>query len=68
MEQRVQPARGSRPKIGIVLQVVEVVVAILGLSATVVFAVCDDRGVSHGKQLNVAGTGRPSTGNATSCS
>ena len=36
-------------------------------SGTSLFAVCDDRGVSHGKQLDVSGTGRPSTGNATSC-
>ncbi|WP_455375982.1 GspH/FimT family pseudopilin [Kaarinaea lacus] len=31
------------------------------------FAVCDNRGVNYGKQLDVAGTGRPSMGAATSC-
>lgn len=31
------------------------------------FAVCDDRGVSKGKQLSVSGTGRPSTGAAQTC-
>ena len=36
-------------------------------SGSVIFAVCDDRGVGHGKQLDVTGTGRPSTGDATSC-
>jgi len=31
------------------------------------FAVCDSRGIPKGKQLSVAGTGRPSTADATSC-
>jgi len=31
------------------------------------YYVCDTRGVNYGKQLDIAGTGRPSTDDATSC-
>ena len=36
--------------------------------ATRTFAVCDERGASNGKKLEVAATGRPITDTATTCS
>ena len=36
--------------------------------ATRTFAVCDERGISNGKKLDVAATGRPVTDTATTCS
>ena len=35
--------------------------------STAYFAVCDERGASHGKLVTVLPTGRPSTANATDC-
>jgi type IV fimbrial biogenesis protein FimT len=34
---------------------------------TVTFAICDSRGVNHGKKLDVATTGRASSSDATTC-
>lgn len=38
------------------------------VGGSVNFYICDDRGVSHGKQLTVSGTGRPGTSAASACS